>query len=187
MNKKIWVIGIVIAMILSVSGCGIISNLAKIKEGQEVDKDKKSEGVKDFFADEEENSDEQKGFNDEDGIINFETDDFSVVYTRHETGEDYNDEPCLFYYYMFTNKSTGNQNAMFAISLSAFQNLVECGSSFSMSDIAEIGNSMKDVQPGGSIEVCQVFKITDNSDVTMEVKKLISFSDDKDTQIIKLP
>ena len=45
---------------------------------------------------------------------------------------------------------------------------------------------MMDVQPGGSLEVCQVFELTDTSDVTIEASDLISLSDNKDTQIIKL-
>lgn len=122
----------------------------------------------------------------DDGIISLETDDFSVVYSRHEAGTDYEGKPCLYYYYTFTNKSAENQSAAIATSVKAFQNGVECGSGISTEDRPEIENYMKEVQSGGALEVCEVYKLADTSEVTIEAKDFLSFSDEKDTQVLAL-
>ena len=122
----------------------------------------------------------------DDGIISMETDDFSVVYSRHETGTDYEGKPCLYYYYTFTNKAADNQMAAVVTSVKAFQNGVECSIGISTEGRPEVENYMKEIQSGGSIEVCEVYELTDTSDVTMEAKELISFDDAKDTQVIAL-
>lgn len=122
----------------------------------------------------------------DDGIVNMDTDSFNVVYTRHEVGADYNGDPCLYYYYTFTNKAAENQMAAVATSVKAFQNGVECSTAISMEDRPEIENYMKEVQSGGSIEVCQVYELADMSEVTIEAQELMSLDDVKDTQVIPL-
>lgn len=122
----------------------------------------------------------------DDGIISMETDDFSIVYSRHEAGTDYEGKPCLYYYYTFTNKSDKNQSAAVATSVKAFQNGVECGIAISTEGRPEIENYMKEVQSGGTLEVCGVYELADTSDVTIEAKDFLSFSDEKDTQILAL-
>ena len=49
-----------------------------------------------------------------------------------------------------------------------------------------MNNYMMDVQPGNSIEVCQVFSLSDNNNVTIEASDFISLDDSKDTQEISL-
>lgn len=122
----------------------------------------------------------------DDGIISMETDDFGVVYSRHETGTDYEGKPCLYYYFTFTNKSDKNQIAAVVTSITAFQNGVECGIAISTDGRPETENYMKEVQPGGSLEVCEVYELADTSDVTIEAKDFMSFSDEKDVQILAL-
>lgn len=122
----------------------------------------------------------------DDGIISMETDDFSIVYSRHEAGTDYEGKPCLYYYYTFTNKSDKNQSAAVATSVKAFQNGVECGIAISTEGRPEIENYMKEVQSGGTLEVCEVYELADTSEVTIEAKDFLSFSDEKDTQILAL-
>ena len=122
----------------------------------------------------------------DDGIISMETDDFSIVYSRHEAGTDYEGKPCLYYYYTYTNKSDKNQSAAVATSVKAFQNGVECGIAISTEGRPEIENYMKEVQSGGTLEVCEVYELADTSEVTIEAKDFLSFSDEKDTQILAL-
>lgn len=122
----------------------------------------------------------------DDGIISMETDDFGVVYSRHETGTDYEGKPCLYYYYTYTNKSAENQSAAVATSVKAFQNGVECGIAISTEGRPEIENYMKEVQSGGTLEVCEVYELADTSEVTIEAKDFLSFSDEKDTQVLAL-
>ncbi|MGB4589598.1 MAG: DUF5067 domain-containing protein [Clostridiaceae bacterium] len=122
-----------------------------------------------------------------DNIIGFKTDEFSVVYERHEVGKDYKGDPCLYYYYTFTNKSSKNQSAAFSINVQAFQNGIECDITVSTSGLSEIQNFLKEIQPNASIEVCEVFGLTDDSEITIEAGVLISFSEEKDVQVITLP
>ncbi|MFA6873829.1 MAG: DUF5067 domain-containing protein, partial [Bacteroidaceae bacterium] len=99
---------------------------------------------------------------------------------------DYEGKPCLYYYYTFTNKSDKNQSAAVVTSVKAFQNGVECGIAISTEGRPEIENYMKEVQSGGSLEVCEVYELDDTSDVTIEAKDFMSFSDEKDVQILAL-
>ena len=49
-----------------------------------------------------------------------------------------------------------------------------------------INNSMKNIQPGVTIEACNAYVLTDMSEVTLEASELISFDDNKDVQKITL-
>lgn len=129
---------------------------------------------------------EEKAPTEDDGIISFKTDNFFIVYSHHETGKDFQGKPALYYYYTFTNTSSNNQSAAFSASIKAFQNGVESSTAISLEGRPEIQNYLKEVQPGGTINVCQVYELTDTSDVTIEAEVLISFGDFKDIQIIPL-
>lgn len=120
------------------------------------------------------------------GTINFNGSGYNVTYVRHETGTDYEGNPCLYYYYTFTNNGEENTSAAVVSYVQCFQNGVQCQTAITTDNNDSINNYMMEVQPGGSLEVCQAFELTDTSDVTVEVSDLISLSNDKDTQIIKL-
>lgn len=123
---------------------------------------------------------------EDDGIINFDGDGYNVTYVKHETGTDYEGNPCLFYYYTFTNNGEENASPMSSSYIQCFQNGVQCETAITMESNDSINNYMLEVQPGGSLEVCEVFSISDTSDVTIEASDLISFDDAKDTQVITL-
>ena len=123
---------------------------------------------------------------EDDGIINFDGSGYNVTYVKHETGTDYEGNPCLYYYYTFTNNGDENTSAAVATYIQCFQNGVQCQTAITTDSNDSINNYMMEVQPGGSIEVCQVYSLTDTSDVTVEASDLISLSDEKDTQTIKL-
>lgn len=122
----------------------------------------------------------------DDGIINFDGDGYNVTYVKHELSEDYEGNPCLLFYYTFTNNSEENASAAVNSHIKVFQNGVQCDPAFLSDSPDSSGNYMKDVQPGYSVEVCQSFKLSNTSDVTVEVSDLISFDDKKDTQILTL-
>lgn len=122
----------------------------------------------------------------DDNIINFRVDNFSTIYTRHEFGTDWEGQKCLIYYYTFTNNSDTNTSASVAAYIQCFQNGIECDTSFLSTDNEYIDNYSKDVQPGTSIEVCQVFVLQDDSEITVEASDWASFSDDKDIQKISV-
>ena len=58
---------------------------------------------------------------EDDGIIDFETEDFVVTYIRHEFGTDYEGNKCLLYYYNFTNNSDENTTAGMTANVQCFQ------------------------------------------------------------------
>lgn len=116
----------------------------------------------------------------------FETDDFSVEYLRHEVSEDYEGNPALVVYYTYTNNSDEASSAMVDAYIKAFQNGVERESAILMDSSDEALNYTKDVQPGYSLECRNAFVLEDMSDVTLEVTELVSFDDNKVTQVIKI-
>lgn len=123
---------------------------------------------------------------EDDGTIAFDGTGYNVTYVKHEVGEDYEGNPCLLYYYNFTNNGEDNASAAVTSYVQCLQNGVQCQTAFTEENNDSINNYMMEVQPGSTVEVCQVYGLSDMSDVTIEVSDLISFSDDKDTQIIKL-
>ena len=42
--------------------------------------------------------------------------------------------------------------------------------------------AMNEVQPGGTVEVCQVYKLKSDTEITIEASDMISFDNEKDTQ-----
>lgn len=123
---------------------------------------------------------------EDDGVINFDGEGFNVTYVKHETGEDYEGNPCLYYYYTFTNNGEENASAAVTAYVQCFQSGVQCQTAITSDSNDSINNYMMEVQPGGSVEVCQVYSLSDTSDVTIEASNLISFDDAKDTQVIYL-
>lgn len=143
--------------------------------------DNASSGVK-----QTQDTETEANVSEDDGVINFDGSGYNVTYVKHETGTDYEGSPCLYYYYTFTNNGDENTSAAVATYIQCFQNGVQCQTAITTDSNDSINNYMMEVQPGGSIEVCQVYSLTDTSDVTVEASDLISLSDEKDTQTIKL-
>lgn len=128
---------------------------------------------------------EEETKNEDDGIINFEAESYTVTYTRHELGTDWDGNPCLFYYYNFTNNGEEATSAMTTSYIQCFQNGIECETAL-VDYNAEMDNYLKEIQPGVTLEVCTAFALTDNSEVTLEASDWLSFSNDKDVQKITL-
>lgn len=122
--------------------------------------------------------------NQDDGIIDFEGEGFHVTYVKHEIGEDYDGNPCLIYYYTFTNLGDDNISPAAAAYIQCFQNGVQCDPAITTDGSSD--NYLTEVQPGASVEVSQAYALEDSSEVTIEASTLVSFSDDKDVQIITL-
>lgn len=117
--------------------------------------------------------------------INFETDTFTVQYTRHEFGTDYEGNKCLLYYYNFTNDSDKNATAGMTANVQCFQDGSECEMAITDSRNDAMDNyAMKEVQPGYTVEVCQPFLLKSDTELTIEVSDLFSFSDEKASQAI---
>ena len=123
---------------------------------------------------------------EDDGVINFNGSGYNIALTRTETGSDYEGNPCVYVYYTFTN--TGEQNlSPAAVSyLQVFQNGVSCERAITSEINEQMNNYSNEVQPGGSSEACEVFSLTDTSDITVEVSDFLSASGEKDSQVIQL-
>lgn len=70
-----------------------------------------------------------------------------------------------------------------AFNAKVFQNEVQCETAVIMDEIDALQKSYTDVQNGTSIDVAFAYKITDMSDLTLELSELISFEDPISTVI----
>ena len=183
MKKKLLVLMIAGMMSLSAVACGGTSDTQE-PNTQEADSNAEDGAATDEASADEATADEAEA--EDDGVINFDGEGYNVTYVKHETGTDYEGNPCLYYYYTFTNNGEQNTSAAVASYIQCFQNGVQCQSAITSESNDSMDNYMMEVQPGGSVEVCQAFSLSDTSDVTIEASELISLDDSKDTQIISL-
>lgn len=183
MKKKLLVLMIAGMMSMSAVACGGTSDTQE-PDAQETDGGSENEANTDNSSADDTATDEAKA--EDDGIINFDGEGYNVTYVKHETGTDYEGNPCLYYYYTFTNNGEENTSAAVASYIQCFQNGVQCETAITTDGNDSIDNYMLEVQPGGSLEVCEVFSLSDTSEITIEASDLISFDDTKDTQIITL-
>lgn len=179
MKKKILCMLLTAMMILTLTACG--SSDDSDKSGSKTDADKKSEEQKEDVKEADVKEEEA-----DDGVINFDGTNFNVTYVRHETSTDYQGSPCLLVYYNFTNNREESASSASTAYVKAFQNGVQCDTTTMLNGNESIKNYLKEVQPGTTIEICEVFGLADTSDVTLEASDLISFDNKKDTQIITL-
>ncbi|MCI7122280.1 MAG: DUF5067 domain-containing protein [[Ruminococcus] gnavus] len=173
MKKKIVAMLLTGAMVLSITACG-----------GDTDSGKDNKTNTETATDQNETKTEDAQPVD-DGIIDFTAEKFNVKYVRHEFTNDYEGNKCLLYYYTFTNNSDENATAGIAANVQCFQDGSEC----EMGIMAEQNDSMNnyalnEVQPGGTVEVCQVYKLKSDTELTIEASDMISFDNKKDTQKI---
>ena len=113
----------------------------------------------------------------------------SIKYTDHKVFSfDYDGYPCVALYYDYTNKDAESSGAYLAdYSFTVYQNGVECDSTFLSYD--EIDDSMdnytKKILPGTTVNVAKAYRISDMSDITVEIKELWSWDNPK-TETITL-
>lgn len=181
MKKRVLAVLLAATMALSMVACGGSSETEK----EEVKTEETGES-EDTKTGEEEPEQEEKVAPADDGVINFECDTFKVEYTRHEVGKDWEGNPCLIYYFNFTNKSTEATSAVVSSYFQCFQNGIECETTFLEGENAEYNNLSKDIQQGITIEACEIYKLTDMSEVTIEASDWTSISGEKDIQKITL-
>lgn len=169
MKKKILAILLIATLTLSLVACGGSSSDSGNEETQQTESEEKKEDVV-----------------EDDGIIDFECDSFKITYTRHEVSTDWEGNPCLIYYFNFTNKGDEATSAMVTSYIQCFQNGVECETAILDGDNEAYDNYSKDIQKDVTIEACNVFKLDGTSEVTLEASDWTSLSDEKDTQKITL-
>lgn len=119
--------------------------------------------------------------------IDLDTEKFSIKYTKHTVEKDFGGEPCLLVYYDYTNKGDTASSAMVDVNLKAYQNGEACDAAIPEENEEAIDNYMAEIQPGNTINVCQVFSIKDKSDVTLQASEAFSFNDGQITsQLLKI-
>ncbi|HEM1308719.1 TPA: DUF5067 domain-containing protein [Listeria monocytogenes] len=101
--------------------------------------------------------------------------DYKVEILSSEVVKDFEGNNAIAIKTKFTNNSKDNISFMVAIDQQAFQNGTQLETTVSAD--ASMGGSEKDVQPGGTLEVTELYKLQDTQNkVDVEAKELISFS-----------
>lgn len=123
----------------------------------------------------------------EETSMNLTTDRFSIRYTEHRVSTDFGGNPCLILYYDYTNNGSSASSAMVDVSITAYQN----GSPLEAAVLADnekaADNFMSEIKPGETVNVCQAFLLSDESDVTIQASEAFSFGDGQSAlQILKL-
>ena len=88
---------------------------------------------------------------------------------------DYEGKPAIIVDYTFTNNSDDATSFAVACSQKAFQNGVQLETAVVLDDL---GNGyLAEIKPGATTSARMAYSLADESDVTVEVKELISFDD----------
>ncbi len=109
-----------------------------------------------------------------DDTIDFEYADLYVKFLESEIKDGQ-----LYVYFEMTNNSDENDSFGYTFDTTAFQNGIELETDYVYSSDEE-KNADKEIQPGATIKLAEVFELSDNtSKVTIEVEPLITFTDNK--------
>lgn len=110
-------------------------------------------------------------------------------FLRYELAEDYEGKPAIWIYSRVTNTSSESTLASLVAFPTLFQNGVEleiASPKFADTEKAEFQNLSKEIQSGTSIEIAQLYRLQDNSTITVEVSNLINWIDEKEAFVIEL-
>lgn len=88
----------------------------------------------------------------------------------------YDGQPAIAVAFTFTNNSDKAISAGAAVYVKAFQNGVQLDTAY-VSDV-DTSSILNEVKPGASAPCTQVYALSDQSDVTVEVEELMSLSDE---------
>lgn len=122
-----------------------------------------------------------------DDILNLTTEKFTIKYTKHVITKDFAGNPCIMVYYDYTNNSSSASSAMVDVSLKAYQHGEVCEAAIPENNDDAIDHYTAEIQPGQTVNVCQAFTLTDESDVTVQAQEAYSFYEDATAkQILKV-
>lgn len=105
----------------------------------------------------------------------------SYEFLRHELTTDFEGNPAIWIYSRVTNVSSETILANCIAYPALFQNGVELEIGVpNTADMekAEYQNSIKEIQSGTTIEIAQLYKLSDNSTITVEINNLLDWFDD---------
>ncbi len=118
--------------------------------------------------------------------IDMNNEKFSIRYTQHRTAKDINGSPCLMLYYDYTNNSSTPSSAMVDVSIQAYQDGVLCDAAIPEAHDEAVDRFMQEVQPGQTVNVCQVFSLGSTTDVTLQATDTFNFDGDTTSQVLTL-
>lgn len=107
-------------------------------------------------------------------LFDFAINTCAIKYTDHKVVTDYDGYPALVIYYDYTNKDPEATGAWLAdYSMKVFQNGLQCDTTFAF-DFSDdsIDNYSKDILTGTTVNVAQMYRLTDMTDVTIQIKEL---------------
>lgn len=106
---------------------------------------------------------------------------YSVQINGFELAKDYSGSPAILVSFTFTNNSEENTSAIVALNYDAFQNGIELDTAIIMdSSLYNANDSMKDLQPGASIDVKAAYLLTsETAPVEFEISETFSLTDAK--------
>lgn len=186
MKKKLVTLLLASVLALSATACTSTEEPKEETKTEEVkEKEEVKEEVKEEAPAEAPEEEVKEEVSEDDGIIDFTAEKFNVKYVKHEFGTDYEGNKCLYYYYTFTNNGEENATAGIAAHVQCFQDGSECEMAITEDMNDSMNNyAMNEVQPGGTVEVCQTYKLKSDTEITIEASDMISFDNKKDTQKI---
>lgn len=110
-----------------------------------------------------------------------ENESVSYEFMRYELTTDFEGKPAIWIYSRVTN--TGNESVM--ANCIAYPTLFQNGVELEIGvpntadmEKAEYQNSIKEIQSGTTIEIAQLYKLSDNSTITVEINNLLDWFDD---------
>lgn len=113
----------------------------------------------------------------------------SYEFLRHELTTDFEGKPAIWIYSCVTNTGSESTLASLVAFPTLFQNGVELEIAvpkFADTEKAEFQNLSKEIQSGTSIEIAQLYRLQDNSTITVEVSNLINWLAEKEAFVIEL-
>lgn len=113
-----------------------------------------------------------------DDTLSLTTDKFTIKYTKHVITKDFAGNPCIMVYYDYTNNESTASSAMVDVSLKAYQHGEACEAAIPENNDDAIDHFTAEIQPGQTVNVCQAFTLTDESDVTVQAQEAFSFDED---------
>ena len=120
------------------------------------------------------------------GTLFLATDKFTIQYVKHEIGEDVNGESCLFVYYDFKNNSSEALSIPSVSYTKLIQNEAECGKASVAETNEEMNNYKTAVEPGMTVTACEVYALTDLSDVEFWAIEFVAAGGREAAQILSL-
>ena len=105
-----------------------------------------------------------------------EVDDCYVKIVSAEKGEDFQGEPVVIVTFEWSNNSDSNKMFGTVFSVKAFQGGVQCSENVLVEGV-DITKQLSEMKPGITTQLSIAYSLEDNSDVTVEISPLISFSD----------